>query len=206
MDFFSRLMEKSINIKKSDIKFYEVSYDKIPEIPDGEYKEVKIESCIDVKVDFNASKIKLSVFLEDVNYMEYLDIKYLNDSEKLIIQVLAKKEIEHGYIKVILPELEKFEVVSKYSDLKINRAYADEISISTNSGDVVASIDMTRYAKIVSDSGDILLKTKNKMFKIDATSKNGDVIWNNIKSNRKSNDEIKIFSKNGDVQVKLMSE
>lgn len=199
MSLFSFILQKSI--ESSDQTYVEVKGKIANNILDKKFSSVSIKSDADVKLTYG-NKFLIKVFAVNPKEADFIQINCKVSDECLSINVLSKKENLKIYIKISIPDkVDSLTVNTKYSDISSKQVNAGLMKLISLNGDINVSGGNFSECIAQTDSGDIHIHLNSGTYKIKATSKTGDIILRNVKSNSASKNSIKCSSKSGDIVI-----
>lgn len=202
MGLFASIIKAGIRVKSEDKEFHDMTDVVIPEIPKNGYKNIKINSCLDVKVFFRENDLRIKMYLADKKISKDIRVKSMLDCEQLRLNVEMNIENVKGYIAVYLPKMKMVQINTKYSDIEIEDIICDELIVNTGDGDVKVSLSSLRNSEISTKSGSVLAILKEEKFSFVANSKNGDIILEGIKSRKNAENFLKCITQTGDIIIK----
>ena len=149
-----------------------------------------------------ADKFGMKVFMLLPNEASLLHIDSKFTDELLRCTIKADKKNLKAYVVISVPVCRELIVKSGDGDIDIHSISAETVKISSQTGDVSATIKKGSSFSIKTESGDINIAIPPKVFKISAKSECGEVTKIGVKSFPASKKKITCLSDSGDILIK----
>ena len=190
-------------VPNDDRSHYEnVTNQIVPNLSYNSFNRFYIETSDIELILHKADQFRLEVFMLLPNELPLLHIQSrLNDSDMRIAIACDKHNIK-AYVNIYLPFCDELTVKSAQGDIKLLDISAGKVKITSLAGDVLAKVANSISISIKTDSGNIDIVVPSKVYKLAAKSKDGDVIYEDIKSISASEKKITCLSSCGDILIK----